>query len=290
MFRIGDIEVYLFNDAATRVDPGGLFGLVPRVLWSRYYEADARQLIQTANHNLLIRAAGQNIIVDTGYGNCLSESRHRRAGVTHFDGTHRGLQSLGISPADIDIVIDTHLHGDHCTGNFRLHADGSRIPAFPDATYLVQRREYEDAIAPNERTRATYLPDNYVPLFETGQLKLLEGDSEIAPGVAALVTPGHTPAHMSLRIESGGQHAAFLCDLASLAVHFERLAWMTAYDVEPLITLETKRVWQRWALETGALLIFPHDAVKPAGRLIQDERGRYAVQPLEFEYDNPVAD
>ncbi len=290
MFRIGDIEVYLFNDAATWVDPGGLFGLVPRALWSHYYEADARHLIQTANHNLFIRAAGHNIIVDTGYGNCFSDSQRRRAGITRFDGTHKGLQSLGLAPADIDIVIDTHLHGDHCTGNFRLSADGARIPAFPNAEYLTQRREYEDAIAPNERTRATYLPENYVPLFKSGQLKLLDGDCEIAPGVTALLTPGHTPAHMSIRIESAGQQAAFLCDLASLAVHFERLAWMTAYDVEPLLTLETKRLWQRWALETDALLIFPHDAVKPVGRLTQDERGRCAVQPVEFDYDNPAAD
>lgn len=290
MFRIGDIEIYLFNDATTWVDPGGIFGLVPRVLWSRYHEADARNLIQTANHNLLIRAAGRNIIVDTGFGNCLSESQRRRGGITHFDGTRQGLQSLGIAPADIDIVIDTHLHDDHCTGNFRLSADGSRAPAFPNAEYLVQRREYEDAIRPNERTRATYLPENYVPLNQSGQLRLLDGDGEIAPGVGAHVTPGHTPAHMSIRIESGGQYAAFLCDLASLAVHFERLAWMTAFDVEPLLTLETKRVWQRWALETDAVLIFPHDALNPVGRLTQDERGRYAVQPVDFEYDQPLVD
>ncbi len=290
MFRIGDIEIYLFNDATTWVDPGGMFGLVPRVLWSRYLAADARHLIQTANHNLLIRAAGRNIIVDTGYGNCLSESQRRRGGITDFDGTHRGLQSLGIAPADIDIVIDTHLHDDHCTGNFRLSAGGSRAPAFPNAEYLAQRREYEDAIHPNERTRATYLPDNYVPLYESGQLRLLDGDCEVAVGVTVMLTPGHTHGHTSVRIESGGQHAAFLCDLASLAVHFERLAWMTAYDVEPLVTLETKRVWQQWALETNALLIFPHDIVRPAGRLTLDKRDRPKIQPVDVAYDNPTDD
>ena len=288
MFRIGDIEIYLFNDASTWVDPGGLFGLVPRLLWSRYYEADARNLIQTANHNLLIRAHGRHVIVDTGYGNRASAARRKHNHMMDMDGTQRGLQALGIANHEIDVVVNTHLHDDHCTGNFRLSPDGTLKLAFPDATYLAQRREYEDAICLNERTRATYLPDNYVPLYESGQLRLLDGDSEIAPGLRAHVTPGHTPAHMSIRIESGGRHAAFLCDLASLAVHFERLAWMTAYDVEPLVTLETKRVWQGWALETDALLFFPHDAVKPVGRLAQDERGRYTVQPVEFEYDNPA--
>lgn len=290
MFRIGDIEVFLFNDTTTWVDPGGLFGLVPRVLWSRYHAANERNLVQTANHNLLIRSAGRNIIVDTGYGNCLTESQRKRGGITRFDGTHQGLATLGVSPADIDTVIDTHLHDDHCTGNFRLDADGSREPAFPNAEYVVQRREYEDATSPNERTRATYLRDNFVPLYESGQLKLLDGDSQIAPGVTAMATPGHTPAHMSIRIESAGQHAAFLCDLASLAVQFERLAWMTAYDVEPLVTLETKRIWQQWALETDALLFFPHDAVKPAGRLTQDDRGRFTVNPVDFASDNAETD
>ena len=287
MIRLGDIEIALFNDATTWVDPGAMFGLVPRVLWSRYCAVDARQLIKIANHNLLIRCAGKNIIVDTGFGNCLSESQRQRRSVTHYDGTHAGLDALGITSEEIDIVIDTHLHDDHCTGNFRWHGDGARKVAFPNAQYLVQRREYEGAIKPNERTRATYLPQNYRPLYESGQLRLLDGDSEIAPGVTALVTPGHTPAHMSVRIESGGEHAAFLCDMASLAVHFERLAWMTAFDVEPLLTLETKRRWQAWALETRALLFFTHDAQTPAGRLTQDDNGRCKVEPVHLEYDSP---
>ena len=279
MWRIGDFELYLFNDASAWVDPGGMFGLVPRVLWSRHYAVDDRQLLNTANHNLLIRAHGQNILVDTGFGNCLSETQRKRRNITDFDGTRKGLAALGIAPGDIDIVVDTHLHDDHCTGNFRLNANGDRQPAFPNAAYLVQRREYGEACAPNERTRATYLPLNYTPLYESGQLRLLDGDTEIAPGVTAHVTPGHTPAHMSLRIESRGHHAAFLCDLASLAIHFERLAWMSAYDVEPLITLETKRAWQPWALETGALLFFPHDMEIPAGRLTKGEDGRLRVVP-----------
>lgn len=289
MFRIGDIDIYLFSDATAWLDPGGIFGLVPRALWSRFYPADDRHLVPTANNNLLIRSAGHNIIIDTGYGNCASETRRKHNHVADEDGTQRGLAALGIAPADIDIVVDTHLHDDHCSGNFRLNPDGTRTPAFPKAEYLVQRREFEDAIAPNERTRATYSPANYVPLYESGQLRLLDGDSEIAPGITALVTPGHTPGHMSVRIESRGEYAAFLCDLASLAVHFERLAWMTAYDIEPLVTLETKRQWQRWALETNALLFFPHDALIPAGRLTQTESGRLRVQPEETEYDHPAA-
>jgi len=286
MFQIGEIELHLFNDATAFMDPGGLFGLVPRVLWSRYHTADDRHLIKTATHTLLIRAAGTNIIVDTGFGNNLTDTQRRFLHISESDGTRRGLDVLGISAADIDIVIDSHLHDDHCTGNFRRAADGSRAPAYPNAEYLVQRREFEDATKLNERTRATYRPANYVPLLQSGQMRLLEGAAEIAGGVSAIVAPGHTRGHMSVRIESDGEHAAFLCDMASLAVHFERLAWMTSFDVEPLVTLETKRRWQQWALDTEALLIFPHDTTTPAGRLTRDERGRYAVIPEPMKYDN----
>ena len=287
MISLGDIDIYLFNDATAWVDPGGIFGLVPRVLWSRYLDADDRNLVPLAHHNLLVRAAGKNIIVDTGFGNCLNEAQQKRYAVTHTDGAQAGLSAIGISASDIDIVFNTHLHDDHCSGNFRINPAGVREPAFPNAEYLVQRREYEDACRPNERTRATYSLDNYLPLYQTGQLRLLDGDSAIAPGAEAVITPDHTPGHMSLRLESRGEHAAFVCDLASLAVHMERLAWMTAYDVEPLVTLETKRLWQTWALETNALLVFPHDLTRPAGRLTHDEKGRALVDVLEMSYDNP---
>ncbi len=287
MISVGDIDIYLFNDATAWVDPGGVFGLVPRVLWSRYLDADDRQLVPLAHHNLLIRAGKLNIIVDTGFGNCLSESQQKRFSLTGSDGTQAGLSAVGVSPADIDIVFNTHLHDDHCSGNFRINPSGQREPTFPNAEYLVGRREYEDACNPNERTRATYSLDNYLPLHKTGQLRLLDGDCAIAPGVEALTTPGHTPGHMSLRLESMGQHAAFVCDLASLAVHMERLAWMTAYDVEPLVTLETKRRWQSWALETSALLLFPHDLTRPAGRLTRNDKGHVIVDVVEIPYDNP---
>ena len=193
MISIGDIDLYLFNDASNWLDPGGAFGLVPRRSWSRYYAPDDRHLVPFAYHNLLIRAAGKNIIVDTGYGNCLDAAARSRLHMTHYDGTHAGLSALGISPDDIDIVVNTHLHDDHCTGNFRITDDGQRQPAFPEAEYLVQRREYQDAIAPNERTRGTYFAENFVPLFESGQMRLLDGDSEIVPAFRPWSRPATHP-------------------------------------------------------------------------------------------------
>ncbi|MCC7446582.1 MAG: hypothetical protein IT324_04160, partial [Anaerolineae bacterium] len=123
---------------------------------------------------------------------------------------------------------------------------------------------------PNERTRATYQPYNYQPLVEGGQMRLLDGDTDILPGIRGVITRGHTPAHMSILFEGGGQSALFVADMASYGVHFERLGWMTAYDVEPLYTLESKRHWQQWAIDTNALLIFDHDPNIVAARYVQD--------------------
>lgn len=285
MLRIGDIEVHLINDCRTLVDGGGAFGLVPRKLWQRYFTPDDNNLIPMNQTCLFIKTDSKNIIVDTGIGTKLNDKARRIWQIEGEGGLLRGLEKLNVAPDDIDLVIDTHLHSDHAGGNTMFAEDGETVvPTFPNAEYLVQRREYDDAIQPNERTRATYLPFNYAPLYESGQLRLLEGDTEFTQGITGIVTPGHTPGHMSVRIESKGEHVAFLCDLATYAVHFERLGWMTAYDVEPLVTLETKREWQHWALETNAIVIFPHDVKRPIGRLTENENGHKLIQAIDEPY------
>ncbi|NUQ38040.1 MAG: MBL fold metallo-hydrolase [Caldilineales bacterium] len=284
MITIGEIEIHLISDGVVWMDRGGPFGLVPLALWRDYLPPDEQQRVPMILTCLLVRAAGQTIVVDTGLGSKLNTSHAARIwGLERPNGTLLdGLARLGVRPDDVDLVINTHLHADHCAGN-TVYAGESRDEVratFPRARYLVQRREYEDAMRPNERTRATYFALNYEPLVASGQMALLDGDAEIAPGVRGVVTPGHTPGHQCVLFESGGERALFVADLASYAIHFERLGWMTAYDVEPLVTLETKRRWQQWALETNGLLIFQHDTRIPAGRLVEDGRTR-RVEPVE---------
>lgn len=283
MLTIGDIRIHLINDGTIKVDPGGAYGLIPRVLWSRYHQPDENHLIPMVLVCLLVEAGGRKIIVDTGHGSKLDPKAISIMQLQRPQGgLVEGLARLGIMPDEIDLVINTHLHGDHCGGNTRFDDAYNIVPVFPNAEYVVQRREYEDAMRPNERTAATYLPFNYEPLLESGQLRLLEQTTvELAPGVYGEVTRGHTPAHMSVRFESGGEHGLFVCDLASYAVHFERLGWMTGYDVEPLETLESKRRWQAWALETDALLIFPHDHQRTVGRLRRDDAGKPALAVID---------
>jgi len=280
MITIGGSEIHLINESRIVADPGGIFGLVPRALWSQHYTEEPQGGIAQHHICLLVRAEGQTIVVDTGQGHKNNAKRAEMLQLSHPQGTLlESLARLGVMPDDVTLVINTHLHGDHCGGNTYLAEDGSPRPTFPNARYITQRLEYADAAFPNERTRGTYFSENFAPLYQTGQLRLLDGDYEPVWGMRCVITPGHTRAHMSIVFEGGGQYAMFVADLSTVAVLFARLAWMTAYDVEPLVTLETKRIWQRWALEHNALLIFQHDPVTHTGRLVEDDKGRLSIQP-----------
>lgn len=281
MICIGDLEVHLINDAIIRADAGGPFGLVPRALWNRTYAHDEQFRIEMHHYCLLVRTAGKTIVVDTGIGTRVPDKMAQLMALEQPEGgLVGGLAAQGIAPEDVDLVINTHLHSDHCGGNMHFAEDGSLAPTFPNAEYRVQRREYADAYLPNERTRGTYFRDNFTPLYESGQMTLIDGEVEVVPGMRCVLTPGHTPAHMSIVFEQGGESALYVADMASLAVHMTNLAWMTAYDVEPLVTLESKRIWQQWALERDATIIFEHEPLTPVAKLRQTEAGKLTLESI----------
>ena len=266
---IGTIEYHLLNDGLSWNDGGGAFGLVPKVIWEKKLPPDPYNRVPFHLNCLLLKTEGKIILVDTGLGYRLNEKQAMVFGLDRQgDGLIEKLAELNIAPADVDIVVNTHLHGDHCGGNTRFAEDRKTvIPTFPNAEYWIQRLEWADAAYPNERTRATYLPDNFLPLQKTGQLKLLNGDTSVVNGVQTVITRGHTRAHQSILIESEGNYGLYVADMATLAYHFERTAWVTAYDVEPLENIETKRHWQHWAVKTGATILFEHEPNRPVGVL-----------------------
>lgn len=276
--RIGDVQLDIVSDGRFWMDGGASFGLVPRVLWERVLPPDGLNRTPLALNCLLIRSAGRTILVDTGYGSKVPEKRRAILSLEREPGLPGALSALGLTAQDVDIVINTHLHADHCGGNTHS-ADGCLAPTYPRAEYWVQRLEWADALFPNERTRATYLPENLRPIEP--QIRLLDGDTRVTPEVRCMVTRGHTRAHQSVIIESRGETAIYLADLAPYAVHLERLAWIGANDVEPLETLETKRSLRRFALERNALLIFEHDPGLAVGRLSETE-GELRVVPIEI--------
>lgn len=269
---IGDIEYQFVSDGLTWADGGSSFGVVPKVIWEKKLPPDEYNRIPLALNCLLLKVEGKIILVDTGLGNKLTSRQIANFGLNRPDGgLLENLKKIGIAPTDVDIVINTHLHADHCGGNTKLDPKTDEIiPTFPQAEYWIQRLELADARYPNERTRATYYQENFISLEKRSQLKLLTGDTPVLGGVNTLITRGHTQAHQSILLESKGELGLYIADLASTRYNFERTAWVSAFDVEPLETIETKRRWQHWAADTGALIMFEHDPHITAGHLHRD--------------------
>jgi glyoxylase-like metal-dependent hydrolase (beta-lactamase superfamily II) len=278
--QLGDLALHLVNDGYIWLDGGGCFGLVPKTLWQKVATPDEYNRLRMATRCLHIESEGVRILVNTGLGRKLTDKQQRKFGLERPDGDLLdSLACLGVAPEEVDIVIATHLHSDHFGGATTWGTDDVAVPAFSRAEYWVQRREWADARYPNERTRGTYLPENLLPLEASGQLRLLDGDTIVTSQVRTLVTPGHTRSHQCVVLESRGQLGIYLSDLAPFAVNLERLAWIPAFDVLPLETLETKRRIRDWALARDALLIFEHDPEVALARLRYKD-GKYQVEPV----------
>lgn len=282
--RLGKVNLHLVSDGTFWEDGGGLFGLVPKVLWEEFAIPDEKNRVCLETRCLLIEGRQQWILVDTGLGDKLTGEERAFLNVKGERRLLQNLAKLGIGPRDIDLVINTHLHADHCGGNTIGEGTDGLLPTFERATYCVQRLELADALFPNERTQATYRLENLEPVQQRGQLRVLWGDTRITEEVRVVVTPGHTRAHQCVLIESEGEKAVFLGDVASWPVHLERLAWVSAYDVEPLVSIETKRSLARWAVEEHVLLLFEHHPQIMAGYLHPTERAdRFWLEPVEIE-------
>ncbi len=281
-YQVGACRVHLISDGAYLTDGGGAFGLVPRLMWEKIIQPDPLNRILLELYCCVIETDEGPILVDTGHGTKLPQKRQQQFGLVKPPQLIEELAGLGLRPADIRFVINTHLHADHCGGNTRYDADGHPVPTFSRATYFVQRLELADAAYPNERTRNTYFPENFLPLADAGRLHVFSGDAQITPQVRVQVTPGHTRAHQVVVIESQGETAIFLGDAAGLAVYLERLAWVPAFDVEPLVSIETKRSLRAWAWRREALLLFQHDGALPAGRIApgDNENAHWRVTPV----------
>jgi glyoxylase-like metal-dependent hydrolase (beta-lactamase superfamily II) len=270
---LGDLRIHALAAGRQRLDGGAMFGVVPKPLWERRIPADERNRIPLAMRCLLVETASALVLIDNGAGNKESDRfvdiyglDNAASDAAYPTRLEEAIAAAGYGVDDIDVVIDTHLHFDHAGGNTRRAADGGVELSFPRARYVVQRGEFEWAHTRNERIQASYLPPNFDPVMAAGRLELLDGDVEVVPGVSVLRTPGHTPHHQSVVIRSGGESACFLADVIPTAAHLP-LPWIMGYDVEPLVTLETKR----WLLERARreewLLVFEHDPLVAWGRL-----------------------
>lgn len=277
--KLGDFDIYPVSDGRFALDGGAMFGVVPKVLWERCCPVDEFNRIPLSITALLIRAHGKHILVDTGLGTKEDKKFHNMFGVERTPTLRQSLKRLGVHPEDIDLVINTHLHFDHAGGNTVKADDGTVRPAFPKARYVIQHGEFEDAAHANERTRASYRPDNFTPVTHLNQWEFLHGDTELVPGVKAIVTAGHTRWHQSVKIESEGQVAFFLGDLIPTVSHLP-LPYIMGYDLFPIQTLQTKRWVLDRAFEEQWLLLFEHDPLVQAGYVRRDEEGKYFLREV----------
>jgi len=278
---IGRLRVHAIQAGGQKLDGGAMFGVVPKPLWERRIPADERNRIQLGMRCLLIEHDVGLVLIDSGAGNKENEKFYDIYGIENAGSPTQledGIRAAGFDPADVSLVINSHLHFDHAGGNTTRVADGSIRPAFPNARYVMQRGEYEYATHTNERTAASYFPHNFVPLVEAGLVDFIEGDSEIVSGIRGIPTPGHTPHHQGLLVESDGEKAFYIADLAPTTAHLP-LAWIMGYDVEPLVTLETKRRVLKRAVDEEWLVVFEHDASTPWSRLAHDGKA-YTTLPL----------
>jgi glyoxylase-like metal-dependent hydrolase (beta-lactamase superfamily II) len=280
--KIGSLVVHAIRAGEMRLDGGAMFGVVPKPLWEKRIPADDRNRIPMTMRCLLIEHPSGLVLIDTGAGNKENAKFKDIYGIENdgADGLtwlEDGLRQIGVTPTDISLVINSHLHFDHAGGNTRTRPDGSLEIAFPNATYIVKRGEFDYATHTNERTAASYFDRNYVPLESADKIEFVSREREIVKGIRVVPTPGHTPFHQSILIESAGERAFYFADLVPTAAHLP-LPWIMGYDVEPLVTLETKRRILKQAVDEQWLVMFEHDAATAWGRVAVDAKG-YRLVP-----------
>jgi glyoxylase-like metal-dependent hydrolase (beta-lactamase superfamily II) len=277
--RLGDFVLHALHAGLQRLDGGAMFGVVPKPLWEKRIPADDRNRIPLALRCLLVETPDAIVLIDNGAGN-KENDRFREIyglengplGAGHSTRLDDALAAAGFTRDDVSLVIDTHLHFDHAGGNTHRDAEGAVQVSFPRARHVVQRGEWEYAHWRNERVQASYLRHNFEPVMDAGLFDLVEGETEVLPGIRVRPTPGHTPHHQCVLLRSGGDTACYLADLVPTVAHLP-LPWIMGYDVEPLVTLETKRTLLAEARDEGWLLIFEHDPTTAWGRLSrEDER------------------
>ncbi len=267
---LGDFELSIFSDGTYPLDGGAFFGVIPKIMWSRKAAADERNYVQAGLNSLLIRTGKQNVLVETGMGNKLSER------MVKFYGQPAqllaNLAAARVAPEDIDIVINTHLHFDHCGWN-TVRKDGKIAPTFPRAKYYAPEGEWQYARHPSERDLISYIPDNYDPLVQSGQMTLLKGGEEIVPGISVNTFPGHTAHMQAVIVESGGRACCYISDLIPTTAHID-ITWGMGFDLYPLQTIESKKQYYAKAIPERWLTVFTHDAKTPWAYVEKDEVGK----------------
>jgi glyoxylase-like metal-dependent hydrolase (beta-lactamase superfamily II) len=276
---LGKFTVYGLRDGFFYLDGGAMFGVVPKVLWEKIYAPDDRNRIKMGLNSLLIQAEGALVLVETGIGHGLDPKVTNFYSVERKPGLLKEIKILGFDPEDIDYVINTHLHFDHCGGNTVQNEEGEWVPAFPGAQYIIQKGEWEYALQPCFRDKPSYMRNTFIPLEGHGCLRLVDGDTQIMGGVEVLLASGHTSHHQCVKISSGDRVLFFLGDMVPMSAHVG-LSYIMSYDLYPLETLTNKKKYFERAITEDWIVAFVHDAQLYFGRIMKKDE-KYSFCSLE---------
>ncbi len=275
--QLGAWQLDAINGGRFRIDGGVLFGLVPKSLWGQLTAADADNRVLCGNHCVLARDGRHTVLVDTGCGTKYDPLQRKFYALEEGNPLLDDLARLGVSPEEIDTVVFTHLHFDHAGGATRRDGQGRLLPTFPNARYLVNRTEWDDATTGGPELQTAYSRDNLLPLAESGRLALLDGDAPLMPGMVAICTGGHTRGHWAIKFESAAQSAFFIGDLCPTTAHLRRM-WCTAYDVYPLETRRRKPELLGEAARRHWLVVWNHDPHVMAGYVAHHPKREFVVE------------
>ncbi len=276
--QFGDYRVEIVPDAEFRLDGGAMFGVVPRALWSRSCPPDEQNRIRLNMNCLFVEAGRERILIETGIGDKWNDKGVAIYGIDRQRSLSESVQAItGYGATEITIVVNTHLHFDHAGGNTMLDREDQVVPTFPNARYFISHDEYEHAELPHERDRASYLPENWRPVRESGQLQLMPAGYEIVPGLTMETIAGHSRTMQCARLERGGQTLFGFADLVPTRWHVP-LAWGMSYDLYPVETLEAKQRLLPQAARENWLCLFYHDPDAPLCRLVEEDGRRQAVK------------
>jgi glyoxylase-like metal-dependent hydrolase (beta-lactamase superfamily II) len=281
--QLGSFELTVCSDGTYLLDGGAMFGVVPKILWQKRTPADAQNRILLGLNTVVVRTGSHTVVIETGIGN--KQNEKMREILQNQELLPQSLAAAGVRPEKVDIVINSHLHFDHCGWNTTLHPDGSIAPTFPHARYFAHLGEVEHGHLQLDRDRVSYLSPNYDPLIESGRMTLLttEGirvDPEIVPGISVELFPGHTRQLMAVHIESEGQHACYISDLIPTTAHLDP-TWVMGYDLDPLESIAQRKRFYKRAIPEKWLVLFTHDHHTPMARIGLNDKGKPIVLPQE---------
>jgi glyoxylase-like metal-dependent hydrolase (beta-lactamase superfamily II) len=276
--QLGEFQVWGLRDGDFYLDGGAMFGVVPKTLWEKKCPADAANRIRLSLNSILIKTPAALILVETGIGTKMDQKFSGIYCVQIEPGLLTSLSRAGFRPEDIDFVINTHLHFDHCGGNTLRNDQGAVVPAFPRARYIIQKGEWEAAVNPNEREQSSYLAENFLPLRDYGLLDLVDGNTTIVEGIEVVLAPGHTACHQCVKAQSQGKTLFYLGDMVPTGSHIG-LPYIMSYDLYPLDTLESRKRFYEQAIAEDWILAFVHDPEHYFGKVKRSNK-KYEFQPL----------